>query len=191
VYRKGSKEADDVPGLIWFTKDGTITRRIDGALASNAWSCRLERCPSSSPLRFRCRWDRSALHGLAIKSRLRDVGPNVSRRPVLEEIPAVAPALLIAAVWTALAIWLYNSAHGQIRRAAPGGVVAVIGLLGLVRLLWLRLRRRLAGATQVSVVRRTCAARSRPLRFSAAGCFPLPSPKRAGDLRLICAVSAA
>jgi len=128
--------------LIWFTKDGTVTRRIDGALASNAWSMSLESL--------------SLIVAFAVPMPVGPIGTALAwpltpdyetlaptyHDAVLEEIPEVAPAFLVAAVWTALAIWFYyrrTARYGERRRAAW---LAVIGLLGLSGYFGYVLRRR-------------------------------------------------
>jgi hypothetical protein len=122
VYREDRRNRMTYQDLIWFTKDGTITRRIDGALASKAWRMSLESL--------------SLIVAFAVPMPVGPIGTALAwpltpdyetlaptyYDAVFEEIPAVAPAFLIAAVWTGLAIWLYY------RRVAW---LAVIGLLGL------------------------------------------------------------
>jgi hypothetical protein len=59
--------------------------------------------------------------------------PATYRAALLSEIPALAPAFLLSAIWTALAIGLYyrrTAAYGEGRHAAWMVMIALLGLPG-------------------------------------------------------------
>ena len=119
--------------LIWFTKDGTITRRMDGVLSfqtatlSLASQFLLVACAVPMPL---------GPIGIVLVWPLtpdNDISARTYHEAVLAELPAVLPAAVVAALWTALAIWLYyrrTAKYGEPRHAAWIVSIGVLGLPG-------------------------------------------------------------
>jgi|HubBroStandDraft_6_1064221.scaffolds.fasta_scaffold02585_5 hypothetical protein len=133
VYRTDRAKRMAYQDLIWFTKDGTITRRIDGAL--------------SFPISQLSLVSQFLLVGCAVPMPVGPIGvvlvwpltpdngtsARTYHEAVLEELPAVLPAAIAAALWTALAIWLYyrrTAKYGEPRHAAWIVSIGVLGLPG-------------------------------------------------------------
>ncbi len=174
VYRQDRKNRMTYQDLIWFTKEGTIVRRIDGALASKMWNMPL----SSQALVVAC----------AIPAPVAPIGtafvyplanddepwPATYRAAVLSEIPALVPAFLLAAIWTGLAIGLYyrrTAAYGERRHAAWMVMIALLGLPGYFGYVLVRRR-------PVRVACPSCgdpAPRDREACFHCGEEFPLPA----------------
>ena len=117
--------------LLWFTKEGTITRCADKVLAAPSW-----RASEQST---------TLLVTFAIPTPLTPVGavpsipltvddewgPRTYREAVWSEIPAMTPALIVSAVLLAIALGLYvrrTARYGEQRRAAWIVLIALWGL---------------------------------------------------------------
>jgi hypothetical protein len=119
--------------LIWFTKSGTITRRINEVLSFQTATLSLQSqfllvaCAVPMPL---------GPIGIVLVWPLtpdNDISARTYHEAVLAELPAVLPAAIVAALWTALAIWLYyrrTAKYGEPRHAAWIVSIGVLGLPG-------------------------------------------------------------
>ena len=131
VNREDRKNRLSYKDLIWFTKEGTITRRVDGALAGPDLGLSIQAA--------------ALIVAFAIPTPLAPIGeafvspldvddgpmPRTYLGAVWNEIPSIIAALIIAAALTAVAIWLYfrrTARYGEQRRVAW---LVLIGLWGL------------------------------------------------------------
>jgi len=131
LYRDDRRSQMTYQDLIWFTKEGTIVRRIDGALALRTWRMPLDSfalvvsfaIPGPvGPIGTLFAWPSHPDN---------ETSARTYHEAVLNEIPSVTPAVIIALIWTALSIWLYyrhTARYGE-RRHVPW--LVLIGLLGL------------------------------------------------------------
>jgi len=180
VYRHDGKNRMKYQDLIWFTKEGTIVRRIDGALASKTWNMPLGSlalivaCAIPAPV---APIGTAFVDPLAADDVDDEPRPATYRAAVLSEIPALVPAVILAAIWTGLAIGLYyrrTAAYGERRQAAWIVMIALLGLPGYFGYV-------LARRWPVRVACPSCgdpAPRDREACFHCGAEFPLPAANR-------------
>jgi hypothetical protein len=125
----------ETQNLIWFTKEGTITRRLDGVLSSGDWHTSPESAAMSVAFAI------PALVGPIGAAIGYPLGPNYPgsartyREAFADDLRAMWPAFVIGAVWSVLAVGLYfrrAAKFGEARRVAWIMFLILFGLPGYI-----------------------------------------------------------
>jgi hypothetical protein len=176
IYRDDPAKQMTYQDLIWFTKEGTIVRRIDGALAFK--TSRMSVGTLALIVAVAMPGPAGPIGATFVYPTAADYEqwPATYHGALLKEIPSALPALILGAIWAALAIGLYYrraARYGEPRRAAWFVTIALLGVPGYFGYV---LQHRWPARLPCPSCG-TLAPRDRDVCFNCSQEFPPPAPK--------------